>query len=388
MRNNGYTLLGIESTRGTLASSLKNVPNSAPHVTTQQKYLRDAALRGQSGDIADTVMGVRNDMYEGKCYLYSDIMPILFRATLGGADVVGAAPSATTLAASTAVGATSITTHATVAAGSVIVIETPGTTLMESKLVTAVSGASDPFTLTLASPLLNAHASGVAVSGLTAHQISLLNNTAGSQPPSLSVQDFDGASAFQMLAGQLDELSIEYGAEKEMTATFKVLTNPFTSISAPSLTLGSEHLIPGWSQCPTIAGAAVNTVEEGSLVFKRSAKPVFAGGSQGPQAIVVGPLGLTGKEKWTVYSSDPMLTYGLTRDKLVLGREFTDPVTGHFIRIQMSQVQYDTPSRLAPGNIWTEVEGNFAAEMNATDAVSSGIAQVLVTVGNAQTVSY
>jgi len=389
MRKNGFTLLGIEGTRGTLASTLHTVPNTAGKFTAGPKYAEDKSLIGQSGDIRDVVLGVRADTYEGKCYLFTDAMAVLFRGLLGSTDATTAAISSTTFATGGgALGATTFASTASIPAGSVVILGTAGTTGSETKLVTGVTGGG-PYTVTVGSPLAYAHLAADPITGLTAHQFSLLNSySVGSQPPSLSVQDFDGANAYQGLGYQLDSLDIEYGVDKEMMATFKLMGNPFTSIATPSFTIPSEHLIPGWSQCDTIAGTALNTVEDGTLNLKRNTKPIFAGGSQGPQSVFADVLAAAGKEKFTVYSGDSTLTNGLARTPLVVVREFTDPVTGHLIRIQMSQVQYTNPARLAPGNEWTEVEAGFTAEMNATDAISTGISQMLVTVGNAQSTAY
>lgn len=384
---NSYILAGVEATRGTLSSALKDMPLTGPQLSPMQKFIKDLGLRGSPGMTYDEVIGVVNAEYECKVNVFADTFPIFVRAALGAADSVTAAGSATTLSASAGLGATSVTLTASASygAGSAVIIGSGSTA--ETHLVVSFSGN----TATLASPLLNNQSSGAAVTGLTAHKLQLENDTSGSQPPSLSIQDFDGYAAYQLLAAQLSELSLSHGAEKALECSIKFVANPFTSIGNPSLTVGAEHFIPSWDAEPLIGGTLLTVLEEGSIDIKRNnTASIFTengtGGQGSPHANFAGPITVTGAETFVVESGDSMLTYGTTYDKLVVVREWTDPVSNHMIHIQMSRVQYQDPKHLR-GKDYVEVSANFEAEMNTTDA-SSGYSPISVTVANAVSTSY
>ena len=87
---NGYMGLCVETTRGTLntGGTAVYIPVTAPQITPQQKFLRDEALRGSPVAVYDQIQGVRNDEYEWKTYLYSDTLPNVMKALLGGTDTV------------------------------------------------------------------------------------------------------------------------------------------------------------------------------------------------------------------------------------------------------------------------------------------------------------
>lgn len=383
---NSYALLGVETTKGTLSSALKSIPILSPQVTAQQKRLRDEGLRGSPFGPYGMVAGVRNDMYDLKGNVFADTFPVLLRGALGSSDTTTAAIAATTLAASCAANATTISTTATCPVGSAIIIDTVGGALMESHVVTNVTGAG-PFTVTLDQPTRFAHANGAAVAGLTAHKIGLQNDQVGSQPPGISIQDFDGNAAFQLLAGQLDELEVTIGAEEAFAFTAKFLAQPFTSLAAPGTAFSNEVFIPAWSGQTTLNATSSVVVEKGKFTIKRGTQAIFTQGQQGPHALFAGPCTVEGDLAFVVESGDTTLTTGLATGTIPIVFNLTDPLTGHFVKIQMSAVQLVDPKRTR-GKIFTEVETNFTAEGNTTDAVTGGYSGIMCVVGNAQTTAY
>jgi len=384
MSANAFTILGVETTKGTLSSALKSVPLDAPQITPQQKRLRDAALRGSPIDLYGMVAGVRNDMYDCKGNVFADTFPILLRSFLGSPDMVTAAPTNTTLAAGATAGAATISTVATIPAGSAITFGTAPTA--ESHVVSAVSG-SGPFTVTLTQPVHYNQLSGIPVAGLTAHKIGIQNDQVGSQPPGVSLQHFDGANAFQLLAGQGDELDINFGTEEAFSFTAKWLAQAFTTISTPSPSFSTEIFVPAWSGQSTLNGTTSAVINTGKLNIKRGTEAIFTQGQQSPHALFAGPCAVSGDMTFVVESGDTTLTTALATGTIPVILNLVDPNTGHFVHLQMSAVQLYDPKR-TEGKIYTEVATSFVAEGNATDAVTGGEAQIVATVGNAQSAAY
>lgn len=383
---NSYALIGVEATKGTLSAALKSIPILSPQVTPQQKRLRDSGLRGSPWDPYGMVAGVRSDAYDLKGNCFADTFPIFMRAALGSTDTTTAAPTNTTLAASVAANSATISSTATIPVGSAIIIDTPGGAVMESHLTTAVTGAG-PFTVTLSQPTRFAHNSGAAIAGLTAHRIGLQNDQVGSQPPSLSIQDFDGNAAFQLLACQLDEIEITIGAEEAFAYSAKFIGQPFTSIGNPATSFSAEVFIPAWSGQTTMSGTTSAVVQTGKFTLKRGTQAIWTQGQQGPHSIFAGPGNVEGDLTFVVESGDTTLTTGLATAAIPVIFNLTDPVSGHFVQFQMSAVQLQDPKRTR-GKIFTEVETHFVAEGNATDAVTGGQSGLVCVTGNAQSTAY
>ena len=329
---NSYLGLAKEATRGTTqttapgtAAQLQWIPVTSPQVTPTQVFLRDEALRGSPVMVYDQVQGVRHDEVDFKTYGYADSFPLLVASILGGTDTV--------------TGATSYT-----------------------------------------------------------HTIPLLNSAStGSQPPSYSVLDFDGANWFLMNGAQAASLAMTFGAEAALDGTVKFIANPYTSstsyptfagASSPSIT--SEAMIPAWDTTITISGTSIGYIQSGELTLDRKTAPIFTMGQQGPRVNFAGPLEVSGKFTAVVdTNADPFSTtstysagnatgtaYGLFRSasSIPLVIKFTDPNdssggVNHSMQFTMSDVQFHDVRRVR-GKDYTEVEVNFTAQGNSTDATT------------------
>ena len=328
---NSYLGIMPEATRGTLNSGGTPVyiPVTAPQVTPMQTFLRDEALRGSPVMVYDQVQGVRHDEYDAKFYLFADTFPNLVKAVLGGTDTV--------------------------------------------------TGAG-PYT----------------------HNIKLLNNASiGSQPQSYSIMDFDGANYFTMLGAQADQLEISFGAEAAAEATVKFFTNPYTSgtsatspFSAPSLS--TVHMIPAWDTVISVAGTPYTYISDGTLTIARKTAPIFTMGTQAPYQNFAGPIDVTGKFTAVVNSqSDPWSTgsgaTALTRSPQALVITFTDPNdssggTQFSVSFTMTQAQFQNVKRTR-GKAYTEVEVEFTANADATDA-TTGYSPIQANIINATAAPY
>ena len=328
---NSYLGIMPEATRGTLNSGGTPVysPVTAPQVTPLQTFLRDEALRGSPVMVYDQVQGVRHDEYDAKFYLFADTFPNLVKAVLGGTDTV--------------------------------------------------TGAG-PYT----------------------HNIKLLNNPSiGSQPQSYSIMDFDGANFFTMLGAQADQLEISFGAEAAAEATVKFFTNPYTSgtsatspFSAPSLS--TVHMIPAWDTTILVGGTPYSYISDGTLTLARKTAPIFTMGAQAPYQNFAGPIEVSGKFTAVVNSqSDPWSTgtgaTALTRSPQSLVIFFTDPNdssggTQFSVSFTMTQAQFQNVKRTR-GKAYTEVEVEFTANADATDA-TTGYSPIQANIINATAAPY
>jgi len=298
-------------------------------VTPMQTFLRDEALRGSPVMVYDQVQGVRHDEYDAKFYLFADTFPNLVKSILGGTDTV--------------------------------------------------TGAG-PYT----------------------HNIKLLNNASiGSQPQSYSIMDFDGANYFTLLGAQADQLEISFGAEAAAESTVKFFTNPYTSgtsatapFSSPSLS--TVHMIPAWDTTITVAGTTYTYIQDGTLTLARKTAPIFTMGAQAPYQNFAGPIEVTGKFTAVVNSlTDPWSTgsgaTALTRSPQALVITFTDPNdssggTQYSVSFTMTSTQFHNVKRTR-GKAYTEVEVEFTANADATDA-TTGYSPIQANIVNATSTAY
>jgi hypothetical protein len=247
---------------------------------------------------------------------------------------------------------------------------------------------ADSFPVLLQGILGNPDIYGGGAGPTYTHTNKLLNNTTGSQPPSLTIQDFDGATEFQMTGAQMSELSLTFGAEAAAEWSAKFMANPYTQISspvAPSFTTAA--FVPGWNISTSIGGTSLAYIAEGEIRLNRNTAPIFTMGTQAPRVNFAGPLEVTGRllavvENTSDIFSNASTGYGLFRSAQPTVITLTDPVSSNTIAFTMTKVQYQDVKRQR-GKSFVEVEVNFTANANATDAVaSSGYSPIAVVTTN------
>lgn len=228
-------------------------------------------------------------------------------------------------------------------------------------------------------PLLAYSILGVdTVTGTTpkVHTVKLKNDaTTGSQPPSVSIIDFDGQQAFQMLDAQATDLKLNFGAEAAVEATTKFIAQPWSEVGTPgSLSIGSNTFVPGWDCALSIGGTSSAVLVDGEVNITRSAEAIFTAGQQNPYKTWAGPIDVTGRLKFVVESTDPLLlaangSIALTQNTKAVVLTFTEPVTTYTTAITMSQVQFHDAKRTRD-KAYVEVDASFTAQANTTDAAS------------------
>ena len=223
--------LAIETTRGTAVAPTKWFPVKSPKYKPNLSLIPDQTLQGSMVMTYDLVTGIRYDGHGWTAPPYLDSFPILLAAEFGSRDTVIAAATGTiTTSAAYAAGISAVTfVGATgLAAGQYVVFGSAAAGTLEAHKLVSGSGLG-PWTL--ASPLINAVASGASVTCLNTHQFSLLNNQYGSgnQPPSVTITDFTGEEWKQITAAQLDELTIKGNGTSLVEYTCTWFGNPAVS---------------------------------------------------------------------------------------------------------------------------------------------------------------
>lgn len=233
----------------------------------------------------------------------------------------------------------------------------------------------------------------LAGAGPYTHGIKLLNNQTGSQPPSVTIQDFDGATAFQMTGAQMSELTLTFGAEAAAEWSAKFMGNPYTQISAPSpsFTTPSTTLgfVPGWNITTSIAGSSLAYIAEGEIRMNRNTAPIFTQGTQAPRVSFAGPLEVSGRLLAVVESTSDIFSnatngYALFDSPQATVITLTDPVSSNTIAFTMTKAQFQDVKRQR-GKAFVEVEVNFTANANATDATTGYSPIATVTTNNIST---
>jgi hypothetical protein len=245
----------------------------------------------------------------------------------------------------------------------------------------------------------------ISGSGPYEHLDGMLNDyTVASQPPSLTIQDFDGVHCNRMTAAQIENLEFTYAIAAALNFSAKLIANPGTQISKPTESFGTEHIVAGWSVGMEINSEAVTTVEEFTCKIDRGTEAVHTGqNTPGPYANFADKCVVTGKSTFVIASTSDSLTIGgsaaspewnastpgaaLKRFQVPIAITFTEPITGHTMLIQMSAAQFANPV-VERGKKYLTVSGDYKAVANATDAVDAGYAPIQIVTTNAKSAAY
>lgn len=236
----------------------------------------------------------------------------------------------------------------------------------------------------------------ISGSGPYTHTIGLANSlSTGSQPPSITIQDDDGANPFQILGAQVQSMQIKFGAEAALEYSCKLVGNPATILgSPPSSTFSSEVFIPGWNVAVTLGGTSTAVLVEGDITIDRKAAPIFTGGTQAPRYNFAGGVKVDGRMRFVVEASDPIMTtsgstggVANTQSTEAVVLTFTEPSSTHTIALTMSAVQFHDAMRKRDKD-YVEVETQFEATMNSTDAVATGFAPIKAVLSNSVAAVY
>lgn len=380
------TFLGaaIEVTRGTPVTPTWYIPVKSPKYKVDLTVIDDKNLQGTMVTVYDQVNGMRYDSHGWDSFPYLDTFPFLVRCELGSTDTKVSKPAATKIKTAVTAGTTTAKFTGTVAAGNWVVIGTGGT--METHRIKSVSTTTATFTY----PLQYAHAATSTVTGLTAHQYSLLNTAGtGNQPPSATLYDFDGERCRRLTAAQLDELTIKGNATGFITYTTTWFANPATKQTTPSPSWSGSEAPPGWTATVGVGETQLAVLQTWEFAFKRGVKPIPAvTGNQEYYEYFAGTLQATGKMTCLVQHTTPLITDFETGATNSLDLQFYDIKSGYACQIHSSKSKFKTAS-IDRSKEWVEIPLTVQLLPSTTDAVTGGGGRspVKITVANGTTTS-
>ena len=231
-------------------------------------------------------------------------------------------------------------------------------------------------------PQLLIAALGYSSASASVQTIGLINSASvGSQPPAFTIVNDSVDNTYQIVDGQLDNLSISFAADAAVETTFMFMGNPAASVASygnfPNES--TQHIIPAWNCAVSIASASVTAVESGQLDIKRNTAAIPTLGQQGPYRNWAGPIDVTGKFAFVVESGNPYYWDSLTRDEQAVVFTFTDPFTGFSIGFNMTTCQLENPV-IDQSKNWISMSADLVAVANTTDAVNGGYSPLKCTV--------
>ena len=407
--------IALESTVGVAANPTHILPVKAPKYKPNLMLIPDDTLQGSMVPTYDLVTGLRYDGHGWNAPPYLDSFPNLIACELGSADNVIPAPTlggagTTTLAAGTYLAGTS-TVVLTAVTGVVgwTSPTNPGTYIsigaaypngtLESHQVLSVTST----TVTLFEPLVFTHTGGEAVTGLTTHQFSLLNNGGrnGAQPPSATLVDYDGEEWRRITAAQLDELTIKGNGTGLVDYTCTWFGNPATeNISAPTLSAQDTQTPAPWTFY--FASGAVGstlsqltyspTVIDWSFDWKRGVVPIPAlTGQEAYFAYFANVLQNSGKLTFIEQPGSPQLNNFLTAQRQVLDFSLFDMKTGWAFNVHASNAEFKT-GEIDRTKEYVTVPVTYDQLPSTTDLIggsgNTGVGPCIVTIANSTTASY
>lgn len=379
------TTIGLipEVTRGVPLAPTYWFKVKAPKYKPDLTMIEDDTLQGSMVKVYETIPGLRYDSHGWDSFLYMDVLPLLAKFELGSSDTVTAATTATTLGALAAAGATAVTFAASIATGAFIVIDTGG--LLEANYV-KTGGTS----ATLQFPLNYGHANGAAVTVLTGHSFSLLNNagSGGNQPPSATITDFDGEEWRQLAAAQLDKLTIKGNATGLADYSSTWFANSSITPTPPTPGFTVLDAAVGWTAMIQIGGVSKYYVMDWEIDLGRSVKPVP--GLTGTQAYFLyfaDALTCPGKLTVIEQSGAPELTQYEAGTPFTLDIFIYDKQSGDAAYIHSSKCKFKTGD-IDRSKTWVEVPLTLDLLPTSTDAGAGGVAPLKMMFGNTQTTAY
>lgn len=380
--------LAIQTPRTTAATTPTfAIPVKAPKYKPDLTMIPEDTLQGSMVETYNLVRGLRYDAHGWDSYPYGTSFGVFWRAELGSSDHKTAAGSATTLATAASIGATALKVAAAVAPGSWIVLGSAGT--VEAARVKSATGSTK--TLTLTSPLLYAHAASAAVTPLTRHTFSLLNNAGyGNQPPAVTLFDNDGEEWRKLATAQLDKLTLKGNSTTLVTYTCSWFANAATKLtSTPTISFTRQQPSPGWTSLVKITGTTVKAYQDWQLDFARGVKPVPALTGQSAYFLYfAGPLTSTGKLTVLEQSGSPQLAAYEAGTVMTLDVEFFTLQSGWASRIHSSKCMFKATGGIDRSKPEVMVSMTLQLLPTTTDALTGGVSPVKVTLANAYTSAF
>lgn len=214
-----------------------------------------------------------------------------------------------------------------------------------------------------------------------------VKNSGNGQPVTHSVNDFYAAANRGVAGLRWHDLEIKWTAEGLMEFDAKGTGLSTAVQTKPTISISAILPTPAWIGTLTIASIAVSKSHDGSIKFTRKTEvEKLMNGTQAPTTVFFGALGVTGKYK-ALMDDETELTRYLTNTQPTLVFDFQQGAGAALteLKIQCSKAAYDKDPKITQtAGKPVEIEMEFTAEPNATDAgASGGLSPCKVTVQSA-----
>lgn len=374
--------LAKESTPNTYAAPVMGIPFMKADFEDVIEPLKDESVRGNDTVLQGIYPGPTHATWDIDVLAYPDLAGHFFAAVIGP-DTVTAGVS-TTLSSATLVGATSISTAASIAAGSIIKIDS-GANLEYAK-VTAVSGAG-PYTLTVTTSasgsvgLTYAHNSAVAVVSQTTHTFKQSPTTA---IPTYSLTVWDTTQYLGYTGCKFTDLQVKIDPKAAVSLSLKALAQPGTVQSTVSETYSPYVPNLGWAWTQTQNGTATTRGLSLDVTAKRAGEAINSSdGTQGPREIFVGALECDGTYK-AIFENQTDLNLFANYTQQPIVATVTTPISmgGQSIALTMSKSGW-TKGKRDLGSAYVQADFDIAGIYNTTDGGA-----ISVSLANWQTSAY
>lgn len=364
----------IEVTPGTYLAPTTAFPFTKASYETIQDPLRDESVRNNDSVLQGIYPGPSHATWDVETHMYPDLAGYFLRFI--GPDTVTAA-TATTLSAPTSAGATSITTAATIPAGSTIRIDTAANT---EYAITGTPSGVGPYTIPLvtvaggAVPLALSlgHLTAVAVTTATTHTFKQTGTSV--RPPSYSLTVNEGVDTRGWAGCVMSDLAIKIDPKGTVSFNPKFAGFPESVVSAftPSYTVVQPFL--GWQWTMSNAGASSTRGLTYDLALKRAVEVIHSSdGTQGPREIYAGALESDGSYK-AIYESLTDMNLFLNYTQSATVAQLTQPaqvggnqIGGASLAFTMTQSGVHKGQRDLSGT-YVQASFSWSGIQNATDA--------------------
>lgn len=370
--------LAKEVTPGTWLAPTIGVPFTKGDFEDQYGEIKDESVRGN-----DTVL---QGMYQGPVHAewsldvmaYPDLIGH-FLAGIIGPDTVTPGVS-TTLSSSTTVGATSISTAASIPLGTTIAIDTAGNL---EYATTGTPSGSGPYTIPITVPaggLTKAHSSSVTVVGQTTH----LFKQSTTPLPTYSLTIYDTTQTLSCSYCRLSDLQMKIDPKGAVTMSLKYISFPSVVQSTQSETFSTYDPLLGWSWNMTNAGGASTRGLSFDATVKRATEAIASSdGTQTPREVFAGPIEADGTYK-AIFENQTDLNLYLNYTQTAATAALAQPVPrgGQSLSITMSKSGWYKGKRDF-GGAYVQADFSLSGIYNTTDGGA-----VQATLKNYQTSAY
>lgn len=387
--------VAVEATQGTAVVPTVTIPVDKFDPFDQPVFIEDKALRGAMTEPFNIIQGVKHGesdfggpaFFDTIGYFLSNVFgDVVYSGTYTGSGT-------TTMSSSSSIGATSVSTVASIAGATLIQIDTGNAS--EVRLTTGVSGAG-PFVVTFATALVSAHASSTVVKPITAPystQFAVLN-TGTAQPKSHTFTDYQGPTASTGTRSYpgtcLSELAFKGTVESSaIDYTAKGMSWPSASAAAFTSAPSAIKAQPSWETqvglAGTVGSAPILTINDFAFTITRELEVIYtAANTQSPYFIQRGKLTAGGSLN-AVVNNETFLTYLNSNTQPQLQFIISNGLAG----ASLLSMQVDAllaafaDSKIQRGKAAVEYAANWKGVANTTNTgLSAGFGPIVITIQN------